>query len=644
MRMIKRAVLCALSVFFVITPVLAESSRSGSETTLSKALAQAERLALWDQPYWHKLLHYQPRGDGYASLAGGNRLFVSEHGATDPRRELMATLDALFTNRFLPQRDETALCAFPARLRWLSQQLGLEQADFPAQRCEQRERWREELNPQSATLVFPDAYISSPGSMFGHTLLRVNGAKTGARAGLLAYAVNYAADVRGVGPVEYAVKGITGGFPGFFGLFPYYTKVKEYAWIEHRDLWEYPLNLTELELTRLLEHLWELKLVPFRYFFFNQNCSWQLLALLEIARPGAELTPGFGLYAIPVDTVRRLQTEQLVAGPPVLRPSRQRALDAIRVSLPPEQKQWVARLVSGDMAATDERILQLAKPAQIAIYDAAYELLHANFRRGKMARDQALPRAHRLLRARSKLGLAATSDPPTANLVSPDQAHASARWGVSLGDNEMGKWLGVSIRPAFHDLLDPAAGFLPGYGIDFAKLELRQYLSPDRLRLNSFTLLSATSRNVWSSWAKPASWNLDIALRRPEWLRAVNADPNLGFNLAGDMGIALGTGPSHLFVGAHLSGHWGELLHKDGRLAAGPALEAKSSLTDAWAVSLNYRESYSLSGLKVDSAEASLGLHWQFANNQGLRLSADWADTGLGTSSHSLALSFFNYF
>lgn len=637
MGLLKRAALSALPVFFMANAFAASAP--------TQILEAAEQAQLWQQPYWHKLLHYQPKGKGYVSLAGGQRLFVSEQGATNPRAELLATLNALLRNQYLPQREESALCAFPARLRWFKQELNLSDADFPEQICEQRERWRAELNPQSATLVFPDAYISSPGSMFGHTLLRVNGAKTGARAGLLAYAVNYAADVRGVGAVEYAVKGITGGFPGFFGLFPYYTKVKEYAWIEHRDLWEYPLNLNEVELTRLLEHLWELKLVPFRYFFFNQNCSWQLLALLEIARPGANLSEGFDWYAIPVDTVRRLQEQGLVVDEPVLRPSRQRALDAIHQRLAPLQKSWVAALVKGQMLADDPLLAELPLAQRREILDAAYELLHAKFRRRDFARDEALPRAHRLLRARSGLGVA-EQEPPitTKDVTSPDKAHESARWGLSVGDDELGQWLGLNFRPAFHDLLDPDAGFLPGYGIDFGRLELRQYFSPDKLRLESLTVLSATSRNVWTSWSRPASWNLHFGLARPAWLRGADPDPDLGFNIGGEMGVAFGSGRSHLFLGASVDAHWGELLEKDGRLALGPMVSVKSQLSDNWSALLSYQQHYSLAGLKADSASAELGMHWQFSANQGLRLSLEQADTDRGPNAKAAGLTWLRYF
>ncbi|HAU15905.1 MAG TPA: hypothetical protein DCS92_19455, partial [Gammaproteobacteria bacterium] len=79
---------------------------------------------------------------------------------------------------------------------------------------------------------------------------------------------------------------------------------KEYSRIENRDLWEYNLNLTPAETRTMISHLWELRDVIFDYYFFDENCSYRLLELLEVARPGTSLRDEFGARAIPIDTVR----------------------------------------------------------------------------------------------------------------------------------------------------------------------------------------------------------------------------------------------------------------------------------------------------------------------------------------------------
>lgn len=98
-----------------------------------------------------------------------------------------------------------------------------------------------------------------------------------------------------------------GGYPGLFALVPYREKLAEYSRLENRDLWEYKLNLTPEETGRMVEHVWELKQVRFDYYFFDENCSFRLLELMEIARPGIELTEQFPLTAIPTDTVRAVK-------------------------------------------------------------------------------------------------------------------------------------------------------------------------------------------------------------------------------------------------------------------------------------------------------------------------------------------------
>ena len=74
-------------------------------------------------------------------------------------------------------------------------------------------------------------------------------------------------------------------FRGRFSTMPYYIKVQEYNNLESRDLWEYPLHLTRPQVDLLVRHLWELGQTSMAYYFFNRNCSYQLLPLLEAAAP-----------------------------------------------------------------------------------------------------------------------------------------------------------------------------------------------------------------------------------------------------------------------------------------------------------------------------------------------------------------------
>src|SRR5262249_25841967 len=159
---------------------------------------------------------------------------------------------------------------------------------------------------------FPEAYLNNPPSMFGHTLLRIDAGPPGARKDLLAYGVNFSADTGDDGGVNFAWKGILGYYHGRFGIHPYYDIVKQYGDWESRDIWEYELILDPDTVGLLVAHLWELRGVSSDYYFFNENCSSQLLALLEAARPDLQLRARVRPWVIPADTVRAVAATGLV--------------------------------------------------------------------------------------------------------------------------------------------------------------------------------------------------------------------------------------------------------------------------------------------------------------------------------------------
>ena len=72
---------------------------------------------------------------------------------------------------------------------------------------------------------------------------------------------------------SFALKGLTGLYPGTLSSSPYYAKVREYSDMESRDVWEYRLNLTPDETRQLLRHAWEIGATRFDYWFFDENCS-----------------------------------------------------------------------------------------------------------------------------------------------------------------------------------------------------------------------------------------------------------------------------------------------------------------------------------------------------------------------------------
>ncbi len=182
------------------------------------------------------------------------------------------------------------------------------------------------MNPDAVTLIFPAAYLNNPASMFGHTLLRIDSRTRNEQTRLLDYTVNYAASTQQERGFTFAMKGLFGGYHGSFSVAPYYAQVKRYGDLENRDIWEYRLTLSYEEVLRMMMHAWELKSAKFDYYFIDENCSYQLLSLLEAARPSLHLLDQFGLWAVPADTIRAVTGVEDLTSSVTFRPSRRTVL------------------------------------------------------------------------------------------------------------------------------------------------------------------------------------------------------------------------------------------------------------------------------------------------------------------------------
>ncbi|TRO16880.1 DUF4105 domain-containing protein [Ectopseudomonas mendocina] len=466
--------------------------------------ATAETLAT--DPYWIALGHYETgKLGGWRSYVDDGDFFLARNGASDPAAELQATLKALYQPTELGDRHPQ--CIYPARTRWLKAQLQLD--DLPSPDCAEYRNWFADVNPHSTVLVFPAAYLNSPSSMFGHTLLRIDQPDIDSHnTALLSYALNFGAFIEGNdNSILYAWRGLMGGYPGLFALVPYREKLSEYNRLENRDLWEYRLNLTPEETARMVEHVWELKQIRFDYFFFDENCSYRLLELLEIARPGIELTEHFPLTAIPTDTVRAVKDAGLV-GRIDYRPSRERELLARAEPLESEEQIWVLRLSEDPVQLENADFLAIPKERRALIQDAAFRLVryHAN--------DE--ERSSNAQRSFQLLGAINRNPPPPLEVERPplpEEGHESRTWQLAGGSRDDRAFAEYGLRMAYHDLNDNLDGFPLGAQIEIFQLKLRQYENNhwQLQRLDLANIRSLTPRNAL---IQPLSWQVGGGLER----------------------------------------------------------------------------------------------------------------------------------
>jgi hypothetical protein len=525
-----------LAFLALLAPALAWGADA---SYLAELVARSRELRLAERPEWLKLVHYVPNliAPGVHSLVDSPGFFHARDGKVDPRAELEATLAAFFTTVEETAERQSAQCTFVARRAWLDEALHFDRGRLPQDPCPRYTAWHAALNPKSLTIVFASAYVNNPGSMYGHTLLRIDAADQNERTRLLAYTMNFAANTLDTNGLVFAVKGLFGGYPGTFSMLPYYIKVREYTDMENRDLWEYQLALQPEEVERVVRHSWELLSAYWQYFFFDENCSYHLLRLLQVARPEMDLASPFKWWALPSDTVRELTRQPGLVANVVYRPANATILRARLKPLDATERELVKELSLRKAGIDDPRLTALAPQREAAVLETGLD--YVNYRRATGEKDVPDPAvlARELLVARSRVD-APSQQPALATPHRPDQGHASKRIALGAGRDAGRTFQELDLRPTYHDLLDDDAGFVRGAQIEFFRTTLRHY-DTEGTRVERLVPLDMFSVAPRSDFFKPTSWRISAGWRRA---LAQNGREPLALDVNGGVGTAWNAG------------------------------------------------------------------------------------------------------
>ncbi|PTQ89501.1 DUF4105 domain-containing protein [Agitococcus lubricus] len=609
----------------------------------------ADALHTWQQPantqqlsehgYWRILLRYEQRADQqWQSMVSDTKFFVSPDGQLNPKAELEATLNAL-SQPAAP--DQGVRCLFPARVAWLTQQLAIPAAEIATQACPALDNWVSGINAHQATLVFAADFTNNPSSMFGHTLLRMDTAEQTEETRLLAYAINYAAQTNTSNGLEFAYKGLTGGYGGAFSILPYYEKVKEYNDFENRDLWEYQLNLSPSEVKQALYHLWEIKQINFPYYFLSSNCSYQLLALIEAARPNTYLRKDFPVYAIPTDTLRRVLLEKNILRKLVYRPASGTSLafHAQKNSHAVNQK---AKLL---VTQVDTSLDGLTLSEQAQAYEMAYDYLYYQYLAHETEQHTAPSKLRQLLVKRSQLTIPDQRHTPPQPAVDPAQGHATARVSVGWQAHQQQNLSVLEWRPAYQDLLDNDEGYRRGAAIDFLRIRLGYNHQQQEAKLLNATLLNIDSLASRNPFIRPISWNVALGLEQAALDAGVFSEQeqhSVGF-VRGGAGISQHYGEQTLcFSLTQAQLQIGNALDIGWRVGAGVKLGCRwqSQTLGQWLLShqtlfISHEDAWQHSEL--------FGYQWQFTRDSALRLQAEYQQQDT-QSWHSIGASWLYYY
>lgn len=507
------SVFLAVSIL-VVLPLSARAVEVGDPAYRDELIRRAAEARLADNREWRLLLHYRKNVfGGYTSEQDEPGFFLARDGKTNPQAELESTIARFFSDDLVGRSRQPASCAFIARYHWLNEKLSFDDHRMPPQPCDRFDAWLAELNPSTITFIFPAAFMNNPASMFGHTLFRVDRQGQTPQTRLLAYTINFMAEVPENEGIAFAVKGITGGYNGYFSTIPYYLKVKEYRDIENRDIWEYRLNLTGPQVRRMLMHAWELGNASFDYFFFKENCSYQLLPLLEIANPARHLTDEFTFWTIPGDTVRLLTAQPGLVGDVVYRPARSTQIRRRYHRLSGDEQQWVRRIVDDASIVHAQAFQSLPAERRAFMLDIASDYLRYKSVTDEKRTDLYKERDRTVLVARSELKVKPDAAPVEPFVTRPEWGHRTSRIGVGAGYRQDEWFEEVSFRSVYHDLLDPEIGYAPGYQIELFSGALRHYEKAGQTRLERFTLANVMSLTPVDALFVSPSWKVNVGMQ-----------------------------------------------------------------------------------------------------------------------------------
>ena len=447
---------------------------------------------------WLKLLRYNKYNSSFESEADSPEFFLTASGKTNPAAEYNKFQELLKTPVL---NDDHVVCKFPARAVKIFLDKNGPQPDFS--KCLKLNKYLKATDPKGVSLVFASYFIQKPSSAFGHTFLRLHTNKLG-NAALLDFAVDFSASVDTSNPIAYGVKGIVGGFKGRFSRMPYFLKVREYADLDSRDIWEYPLNLSKQQLLLLTLHLWEMDQAYFDYYYFSENCSYHILRAIE-AISDKDISADLKFFVLPIDTIHALQKNNLLLNPRRI-PSQFSKVKSALDRLKPKELQLALQFYE------DPFSFNFSATTDTFFLDTLIDILNFKFAEGLLtdsSDSKTVQLREKLLLKRSKMGI--STDATISMIDSPSSGHYGSYLdvGFSKGNDQV-----VDITHAFalHSFKHSAKGFSNKFQMIMGEVDFA--INKREVLFNSFKIFDVM--NASSSFAlefKP-SWRFSLGVSR----------------------------------------------------------------------------------------------------------------------------------
>jgi hypothetical protein len=182
--------------------------------------------------------------------------------------------------------------------------------------------------------------------------------------------------------------------------------------------------------------------------------------------------------------------------------------------LPAPHRTLSAQLLDGKLNTSTSPWKDLSEIDQARLYELGYDALRYRSADQPQLRDPNAKQSYELLLARSKLHVNNVWPKLQQPLYRSDQGHGSSRFAVGLGTYKTDEYLSLRFRPAYHDVLDPIAGYSIGSQINLLDINVRYNFKEKKAVLQYLTIIDILSLSARNTLIKPLSWSVNFGIER----------------------------------------------------------------------------------------------------------------------------------
>lgn len=444
----------------------------------------------------------------YAQTEDGEDFYLQNKPSHDwLKREMELSLQKILNNE---SRDQF-ICNYPGRSLWLINKFDLPAENINFNHCIDLLTWSNQFLDNDFHLAFASSDSSSPASIFGHTFLALH---RESESYLNGYAVNYAANFEHQqNSIAYLAYGLAGGYPGIITVTPLHEKIKEYTYKNQRDIFLFKLSLDSRQKQQIIFTLWERKKAQFDYFFIDENCSYNIIKILQIVEPNIQAYANLFNQVIPFETVKSVSDAKLISSTSVIYASEKKV-----------------RALAKKYSKSDQRLLndlviqKINYEDWIKTTDQLTEYFALRYVNWSIQKDTIDRKYGRELRTKLlQANLKNQKNKPNRNFDSlqnynPDallKAHPPNRASLIVNNsNKFNQSVDFNLRWAYHDLLDPVSPSLKNASVEAFSGTFR--LENNDLKLEELDLISVKSLPNYSLLFPEKSKNFRFSFERSD--------------------------------------------------------------------------------------------------------------------------------